>query len=548
MFGNKKLDARALQSPEWAGSSPAFAGDRSVSALAESEARLSLALTAGRLGYWELDLKTRHLFTSEIYKANWGRQPDEAFTYETLLKSIHPDDLELHERLVGEAIEKGGRLDVEYRAIWPDGSIHWLRVRGHAVYDEIGVPLRMAGVSLDVTDRKRTEESLREETRTLEILNRTNAALAGDLELERIVQTVADAATELSGAQFGAFFYNVDNENGQAFMLYSLSGVPREAFAAFPMPGNTELFDPTFRGHGIIRSDDITKDPRYGRNPPFHGQPDGHLPVVSYMAVPVVSRSGEVIGGLFFGHGQPGVFTKRAERLVAGLAAQAAIVMDNARLFKEVQSELAERRRVEKHQDLLLAELNHRVKNTLAIVLSIATQTLRNADTPEGFRAGFEARIMALAGAHDLLTDSNWQGASVRAIFERVLGPYSIGGEPRHMLSGDKDIRVGPKTAVALVMALNELATNAAKYGALSNTGGRVNVTWQLDEDSDPARLEVRWEETGGPPVKKPTRKGFGSRLIRGLSEDAAGRVAIDYARTGVVCTFDLPVPMEGEK
>jgi two-component sensor histidine kinase len=393
--------------------------------------------------------------------------------------------------------------------------------------------------------RWRSEEALRDNNRTLAVLNRTGAVVAANIDLENIVQTVTEAATELSGAQFGAFFYNVLDDKGESYTLYTISGVPREAFSKFPMPRNTAVFNPTFRGDGVIRSDDIRRDPRYGQNPPYNGMPEGHLPVVSYLAVPVVSRSGEVLGGLFFGHKKPGVFSERTEKIVAGIATQAAIAIDNARLFKAAQSELAERRRVEKHQELLLAELNHRVKNTLAIVLSIATQTLRHTDTAETFRAGFEARIMALAEAHNLLTDSNWEGASLRAVIERVLTPYRGEGKPRYVFSAAKDIQVGPRMAVALVMAFNELATNAAKYGALSNETGQVNVSWSIAQGSEPSYLRVKWEEIGGPGVKPPQRKGFGSRLIRGLSADEAGKVEMDFAPTGLICTFDLPLPQE---
>src|SRR5262249_55431860 len=159
------------------------------------------ALTAGRLGSWELDLKTRNLLTTDIYKANWGRSAADEFSYDTLLVSIHPDDRQRHEQAVAAAGTSGNTLDIDYRSVWADGSVHWLRVRGRAVYDQGGPPTRMAGVSLDITDQKRVEESLREQTRTLEILNRTGEKLAGDLDLERIVQAVTDGGTELSGAQ-----------------------------------------------------------------------------------------------------------------------------------------------------------------------------------------------------------------------------------------------------------------------------------------------------------------------------------------------------------
>ncbi|HYC93729.1 MAG TPA: GAF domain-containing protein, partial [Thermoanaerobaculia bacterium] len=157
--------------------------------------------------------------------------------------------------------------------------------------------------------------------------------VSAELDLHKLVQAVTDAATELSNAQFGAFFYNVINTEGESYTLYTISGVPRAAFERFSMPRNTEVFAPTFTGSGVVRSGDIRKDPRYGRNAPYHGMPAGHLPVVSYLAVPVVSRSGEVLGGLFFGHEEENVFTENEEQIVVALAAQAAVGIDNARLY-----------------------------------------------------------------------------------------------------------------------------------------------------------------------------------------------------------------------
>jgi PAS domain S-box-containing protein len=170
--------------------------------------------------------------------------------------------------------------------------------------------------------------------RIVATIQRVGTALMEARDLRKIVQAVTDAGTELSGAQFGAFFYNVVDDAGEAYTLYTLSGVPREAFAQFPMPRNTLVFGPTFHGEGVIRLDDVTRDPRYGKNAPYSGMPPGHLPVRSYLAVPVVSRTGDVIGGLFFGHATPGVFSESAERIVVGIAAQAAIAVDNARLYE----------------------------------------------------------------------------------------------------------------------------------------------------------------------------------------------------------------------
>lgn len=175
----------------------------------------------------------------------------------------------------------------------------------------------------------------------LEALQKLATELLSERNLEQVVQRVIDAARALTGAAFGAFFYNVTGTNGQSYALYALSGASRSDFEDFPMPRNTAVFGPTFEGAGTVRSDDILLDPRYGHNPPYHGMPKGHLPVRSYLAVSVKSPSGEVLGGLLFGHPAPGVFTHRSERLVGNIAGQAALAMENARLFAQAARDLA---------------------------------------------------------------------------------------------------------------------------------------------------------------------------------------------------------------
>jgi len=198
------------------------------------------------------------------------------------------------------------------------------------------------------------------------------------------VQVVTDAATELSGAAFGSFFYNVLDERGESYTLYTLSGAPREAFSKFPQPRNTEVFGPTFRGEGMVRSPDITQDPRFGKNDPYHGMPPGHLPVRSYLAAPVKSHSGEVLGGLFFGHPDVGIFDERSERLIAGVAVQAGIAMDKARLYHAAQDEIIRRRRTEaalrESEQSLESKVRHRTLELTAAndqLLKAATERER---------------------------------------------------------------------------------------------------------------------------------------------------------------------------
>ena len=225
------------------------------------------------------------------------------------------------------------------------------RFRGALVDANAGLEQRVGERTevLEETNRRLGDANiaLAEKSRMLETINRINQTIAAEIELERLVQLVTDAATEITGAQFGAFFYNVTNEQGESLSLYTISGAPREAFSGFPRPRNTAVFDATFSGRGVVRSDDITKDPRYGRMAPHYGMPAGHLPVRSYLAVSVVSRAGEVIGGLFFGHSEPGIFSRQDEEVVTAIAAQAAIGYDKAQLYRAAQFEIAARTRSE---------------------------------------------------------------------------------------------------------------------------------------------------------------------------------------------------------
>ncbi len=254
-------------------------------------------------------------------------------------------------------------------------------------------------------DRERqAEERLREESRIVETLHDVGQAVAADLDLRAVVQRVTDAATDLTSAAFGAFFYNVVSAGGESYMLYTLSGVPAEAFERFPMPRNTGIFAPTFAGEATVRLDDVTADSRYGHNPPHHGLPEGHLPVRSYLAVPVRSARGEVLGGLFFGHPDPARFTAVDERLAEGIAAHAAIAIDNARLYEaQLQSrEIAERaqRRLAVLADasrVLAASLD--VQHILQGLAGVVAPTM--ADRCMVFLAGRDGQIHQVAAAPD---------------------------------------------------------------------------------------------------------------------------------------------------
>jgi PAS domain S-box-containing protein len=196
--------------------------------------------------------------------------------------------------------------------------------------------------------------------------------------------------------------------------------------------------------------------------------------------------------------------------------------------------DIHERKVAEEHQRLLINELNHRVKNTLASVQAIAFQTLRGEVPLAEARARFEARLMALSATHNLLTEENWVGASLERVV-RDATEHLAGDAGRFDVAG-APLRLAPRAALALAMALHELGTNAAKYGALAAESGRVSIAWTVDEE----RLRLEWRESGGPPVEAPTRRGFGSRLIeRGLQADLDGAAALHFEPGGLRCEIE---------
>ena len=208
-------------------------------------------------------------------------------------------------------------------------------------------------------------------------------------------------------------------------------------------------------------------------------------------------------------------------------------------LVKLVQN-ITERKIAEKRQRLLVDELNHRVKNTLATVQSFAVQTLRNAPTIAEGRKAFEARLIALSKSHDVLTRQHWEGADVREMVEQAIAVHRAPGPSRFRVGGP-GLMLQPKAALALSLALHELATNAVKYGALSTPAGTVDIEWRITQDHK--RFHLRWAESGGPKVTPPQRRGFGSRLVeRGLAQDICGDVRLDFTPDGVVCSVDAPL------
>jgi PAS domain S-box-containing protein len=321
--------------------------------LRQSEERLRFTLKAGRLGTWSLDLGTMRLIASEGFKENFGRSAHDSMTYEETMAAIHPDDRERKLAARDAAIAEHSDYDIEVRLLTPQGKTRWLQLRGQASYRADGTPLSIAGISLDITDRKRAEE----------------------------------------------------------------------------------------------------------------------------------------------------------------------------------------------HRDLLAGELNHRIQNTLATVQSISRQTLRNAPSLEAAQEAMESRLKSLSAATEMLTRGSGDWATLTEVIIAALHPFGVEQDTRFKIGGPI-LRLAPRVGLAFALAIHELATNSVKYGSLSADLGRVIVSWDVVEGSDPARLWFQWQEIGGPHVSRPTRTGFGSRMIeRALAMEIGGTAEIDYRTRGVVFTAEAPLP-----
>ncbi|MFO0900035.1 MAG: PAS domain S-box protein [Pirellulales bacterium] len=485
------------------------------------------------------------------------------------------------------SLASGEPFDMTFPLRGADGRFRPFLTRVHPFKDDAGQVVRWFGTNTDVTDRIEAEQRLREESNVVETIHRVGRSVAAELDLNKLLQTATDATTELSAAQFGAFFYNVVKDDNESYLLYTVSGVPRERFESFPMPRATEVFAPTFRGEGVVRLDDVTRDLRYGRNAPYHGMPTGHLPVRSYLAVPVVSRSGEVLGGLFLGHEQPGVFTERAERLVSGIAAQAAVAIDNARLFdavrrasaeqdKLLESERAARNeseRASRIKDEFLATLSHELRTPLNAILGWA-QVLRMSEpaAPEVLRDGIDtiernARSQARI-IDDLLDMSRIISGKIRLDVQQLdlAGVIRDAVATVQTAADAKEIRLqtlldplaGPIAGDPnrLGQVFWNLLSNAVKF---TSRGGRVQVLLErvnshlevsvIDsgEGIDPAFLPHvfdRFRQADATTTRRHGGLGLGLAIVKQLVELHGGGIRAKSPGKGQGATFVVSLPL----
>lgn len=327
---------------------------------------------------------------------------------------IPPDRID-EETMILSNLRSGKRIE-HYETVRQSKSgkkIH-ISLTVSPIKNSQGTIVGASKIARDITRQKEAQELLRQYTERMETINNIGRTIVSELDAESILQKVTDATTKISGAAYGAFFYNITDARGKAYMLVKLSGAPIEAFEKFGMPRNTEVFKKTFDGEGIFRSDNIKKDPRYGKNAPYKGMPEGHLPVVSYLAVPVISQSGVVVGGLFFGHPEEAVFKEEHEALVSAIAIQASIALDNAKLYEEIKQ-------LNIQKDEFIGFASHELKTPLTTAMGYV-QLIENEPemTPE-FISKIKKQMKRLSAIiADLLDISRIQAGRLDLEFRRT--------------------------------------------------------------------------------------------------------------------------------
>ena len=486
------------------------------------------------------------------------------------VRMLIPPERQSEEDDILARVRNGDRIDhFETVRMAKDGRRLDISLTISPVRDESGEIIGASKIARDVTALKQAEaeriQLLQENAAVTETLNNVGAIVASDLDRSKVVQAVTDAATELTTAEFGAFFYNLVNEHGESYTLFTISGVPREAFSQFPMPRNTEVFAPTFKGSAVVRSPDITEDPRYGHNTPHHGMPHGHLPVRSYLAVPVKGRSGDVIGGLFFGHPSVGRFSEQHERLAVGVASWASVALENARMYMSVQE-------ASRIKDDFLASLSHELRTPLNAILGYARMLRSGIIAPDKKDKAIETierNATSLTQiVEDVLDISRIVSGKIRLSVQPVDFPDIVRSAVDAVTpaADAKGVRLetvlDPEAAPVsgdperLQQILWNLLSNAVKF---TNRGGRVQVRLERVD----SHVEVAVSDTGIgiapeflPHVFERFRQadagiarergglGLGLSIARQLTEMHGGTIDVSSGGVDKGATFRLKIPL----
>jgi PAS domain S-box-containing protein len=486
--------------------------------LRRSEERLTLALNAsGMIGTWDWDLRENIIYADANFARIYTVDPDRAAAgapLDAYIRNFHPDDMPMFQAELDRLFAGAEEFACEYRILQPDGSHRWVIARGRLVRAADGTPLRFPGASVDITDRKRAEER---QAALVELGERLRALQDPD--------EMAFAAAEIAGRTLGLTraAYGTLDRTGEYLDIvrdWTLPDVP--SLVGRHLYADYGSYLPELREGRDVVIADVEQDPRTA------GQPNGFraLDVRTVINLPLMER-GQLVAVFCLHDAKRRNWTPE--------------ILDFVRNVVDRTRAAVARLRAEEQQELVNRELSHRMKNLLAMVQSIATQTMRSAVDVDTAKEVLAGRLIALGQAHDLLMGG--------ALGSTLIGPVVRGAlklhedRPGRFHLDGPDLEIGAKPALSLALMLHELATNAAKYGALSEDAGHVAIRWDVREEADEPHLVFSWAEIGGPPVVSPARKGFGSRFIeRGLAGQVGGTIALAFPPDGVTCAIAAPL------
>lgn len=438
----------------------------------ESERLLARAQEIARVGSFSRDLRTeRFTASTEFYRIfGFDRKRDRIDSVEQIYSRIHPEDRDRFRAYVEKVGREGVSYPIEYRLLLENGTIRHLFGQSEVVFNHEDRPVRVIGTVQDISQRKQTEQRLRENDARLRLVyQQIPAVLWTTDDLLRIAYsegTGLDMIGLISGEVVGKTLYEyLSTDDSEEPMI-------KASLAA--LEGESSTLEMTIEPHTF----------------------QSHIE-------PMRDTDGRIVGTI-------------------------GIALD-----------ITDRKRDEQRQALMMQELDHRVKNNLAAVLAIFDQSMIDTGDLETFQERFTGRIIAMGRTHSFLASTHWQGASLREIIEQTIAPYTTPDHPRATIDGPP-VTLNPSTAMSICIAIHELATNAIKYGALSNAAGHIHIDWQVKDQC----IYLQWSESGGPPVTEPTHRGFGTRLIeKGITYQFGGEAKLDFAPGGL--QYALAIPLE---